>query len=70
MWGGQNGTWQVELDVNGQVISTSNFTVTAAGGVPALRVTQGTGGGAYIPNDRTTPINFRLGPGRFRSAID
>ena len=57
VWGGLKGSWQVQLQVNGQVINSSSFTVTSGSGVPDLRVTQGNGG-TYIPNNRTTPISF------------
>ena len=66
VWGSQTGSWLVELAVDGEVISTANFTVTSSAGVPELRVTQGSGGGgAYIPNGQTTPVGFGSVPAGF-----
>ena len=60
IWGSQIGTWQVVLDVNGQAIDSSSFTVqpTVASGAPGLRVTVVSASGTYIVDNRTTPINF------------
>jgi murein DD-endopeptidase MepM/ murein hydrolase activator NlpD len=48
------GTWHIGIEINGTEMARDAFQVTA-GGAGAARVTQGS---TYVPNGRTTPIDF------------
>jgi hypothetical protein len=48
------GTWHVAVQINGTELSRTSFRVTP-GGAGAAHVTQGSN---YVPNGRTTPIDF------------
>jgi murein DD-endopeptidase MepM/ murein hydrolase activator NlpD len=48
------GTWHVAVQLNGTELSRTSFQVTP-GGAGAAHVTQGS---TYVPNGRTTPIDF------------
>jgi murein DD-endopeptidase MepM/ murein hydrolase activator NlpD len=49
------GTWHVSIQIAGVGMANDAFEVTATGGVAAARVSQGS---TYVPNGRTTPIDF------------